>query len=319
MGRKTLKEVCKICGGQARKINYTSRAKGKTYHYSKYVHVNGVVHYFREMPGQDTTETTFSNVGKSVFDSLEEIVNSKMQGRELRFGEIRSLLEESSGRSVSTATIYRNINKLLKLDMVRKRVDGGVVLYSGRTDSMSEAEMEMTKMSMGFDFSGDETSVTVFAHIRNLGLRMITAFPLSLPVGVIDSLDQIGLNVFDETRRITLSDENISYSYAYQTGISIALNRPLRKLEEENFFLNYSYKFGDKPIKIIMPSDVRLLRVSCEILRGEDAVIKKRLVDGLREIEPLIVRRTGSELGHITIETEFENVLRGDTIVISVG
>lgn len=319
MGRKIVLEVCKRCGGQARRINYVSRAKGRTYHYSKFVHANGVVHYYRLTEGMSKPDSVVPTPKTSLIDSLEEIVSIKMRGREMRFGEIRSLLEDSYGRSVGSATIYRNINKLLRLNLVSKRVDGGAVLYSRKSGRPSAQEIRTTRMSIGFDLTKDETAVTVFSNIRNTGLGSVSGYTTSLPVGGIDALDQINFSAYDETKRIGLSKENISYSWPDQTGVSLTLNRPLHTSEEEQLFMNYNCKFRDSLIKIMLTSDVDILRIKCAVERGTAVQIKKRLLDGLREIEPIIVKRSGAESGQIIVEAKFENATRGDTIVISLG
>lgn len=318
MGRRTVLEVCKVCGAQARKINYFSRSKGNTYRYSKYVHANGTTHYFRLMQDPKAVNTASEYVRTSIFESIEEILDVKMKGKEMRIGEIRLLLENSTGKSVGTATLYRNINKLLKLDLISKRIDNGIVLYGRKSENPLIQNMKTTKMSIGIDFSHSRTFVTVFAHIVNMGIRMITEFPISLPVGVIDSLDQINLNAFDETKRITLNKKSIAYSYTDQTGIMLTLNRPLRKSEEENLFLDYTCEIEGRPVKLLIPSDVDFFKVNCEVPRGGNVEIKKRLVDGLREIEPMLLRRTATDLGQTIIEAEFEKALRGEAIVISL-
>ena len=316
MGRKAVIETCLVCGGQGRKINYTSGAKGKIYHYSKFVHSNGVVHYYRQTENTDNLNSTVPIFKKSLFEALEEIVDVKMREKELRFRDIKSLLEDTYGKPIVTATVYRNINKLLKLDLITKRISHGVVLY-GRPSSLISKEIMTSKMSIGFDFAHDDTFITMFFRIKNSGIGLVAGYTISLPVGYLDSIDQIDLIVFDEIGKIELTKTNIAYSWSDRTGISIPLNRPLRKSEEEYIFLSCHYKFLDGPINIMIPSDVDFLKVNCEVEKGGDVEIKKRLSDGFKEIEPVIVKRTGNNPGHVIFETEFENALKGETIVIS--
>ena len=319
MTRKVVQENCKVCGKMARKINYFSKAKGRNYRYFKYVHANGITHYFRIREGipSQVESTEVSRV--SVFESLEDILEVEADGKELTFPEIKSSLDKSYGRSVSTATVYRNINKMLRLDLISKREDGNNVLYSRKSKSRNSEEETSTKMSLGFDFTGKMANVIQFVHIKNLGFKLINSFPVSLPIGVIESLDQISLIAFDETKKITLNKDCITYSYNDQTGISVALNKGLRKLEEANVFLNYSIEPGDKPINIFIPSNLTYLKVNCEVEKGQEILIKKKLGDGLKEIEPLLVRRTGTVIGHKIVEAEFENTFRGDAIIISIN
>jgi hypothetical protein len=319
MTRKVVNENCKVCGKMARKINYFSKAKGRNYRYFKYVHSNGVTHYFRIKEGTPSQVASTGVSRVSIFDSLEDILEVEADGKELTFPEIKLSLDKSYRRSVSTATVYRNINKMLRLDLISKREDGNNVLYSRKSKSRNSEEEASTKMSLGFDFTGRKTNVTHFVHIKNLGLKLINSFPVSLPIGVIESPDQISLIAFDETKKITLNKDCITYSYTDQTGISVALNKGLRKLEEANIFLNYNLESGEKPVNIFIPSDLAYLKVSCEVEKGKEILIKKKLGDGLKEIEPMLVRRTGMDIGHKIVEAEFENTFRGDAIIISIN
>jgi hypothetical protein len=319
MGRKAKLEVCRVCGEQARKFTYYSQSRGRSYRYFRFVHQNGVTHYYRtQLTSVDRDNETPLQTA-SVFDTLEDIVNTKMRETELRFGEIKSLIENSYGKPVSVATMYRNINKLLKLELISKRIDAGVVLYKRRTDSTQGQEMQTISMSIGLDFSSERVSITTFIHIKNRGLRLITSVPISIPVGTMDSFNTIDLKAYDGTKRITMKKENIAYSYPGRTGISIGLNRPLRKSEEEDIFLNYGYKFSDQRIKINILSDVDLLKIKCEVSKEKSVEIKKILVDGLKEVESETIRRSGAQLGRTVAEADFENASRGDTIVISLG
>lgn len=319
MGRKVIQEICRVCGKQARRINYFSKAKGRTYRYFKYVHSNGVTHYYRIKDGLPSIVASTNAPRGSVLDSLEEILAVESYGKELTFQEIKSSLDKSYGRPVSTATIYRNINKMLRLDLISKREDGNSVLYSEKRKNKDFEDGVETKMSIGFDFTGKRIIVTQFVHIRNLGFKLVNSFPVSLPIGVIESLDQISLIAFDETKKIAMNNDSITYSYIDQTGVSVALNRGLRKSEEANIFLNYSLEYGGKPISIFVPSDLAYLKINCEIEKGKDIFIKKKLGDGLKEIEPMLVRRTGTDLEHTIVQTEFENTFRGDAIIISIN
>jgi hypothetical protein len=317
MGKKEAIETCKVCGEKARKLKYYSKSKGRTYHYLRYVHGNGVVHYFRLNFSSGYEQDANQIETKTVFDSLEEIVDTKMRDRELRFGEIKQLTESSFGRSVSVATLYRNINKLLKVGLISKRTNSGIVVYSRRTDEAQGQEMKVDSMSIGFDFSGEITHVTMFIHIRNAGLRLITGVPVSIPVGEINELSAVNMRAYDHTKEIVLNKENIAYSYPGRTGISLGLNRSLRKSEEEDIFLNYSFKASEDRIKINILFDVDILKVSCDAPKDLTIEFKKILVDGVKEIVPEIVRRSGTQPGRSIVEAEFDDVSRGDTIVVT--
>ena len=319
MGRKPREEICKVCGKQARRINYVSKSKGRTYHYFKYVHKNGVVHYFRQPSDKsDGSGGINYNPGISIFEALENVIDLKMIQKELRFGEIKSLLESNYGRSIGVATIYRNINKLLKLGILSKRTNEGVVLYSHKPQYSLSQEIQITNMSLGFDLTQEETSMTIFVHVRNSGIRMITGVPMSLPVGPIESFDSINLMAYDGIKTLKMSSDNIAYSYPGRTGITLPLNKPLKSKDEEDLMVNLTTIIREKPIKTNILSDVDFLRIRCETMKGKEITIKKILVDGFKEIEPVLIKRIGTELGHTIVEADFENAMRGETVAVSI-
>ncbi len=318
MGRKSIQSECLVCGGLARKINYVSKSKGKTYHYLLFIHPDGTSHYFRKDGIINPEGQPNSSSNNSIADSLQEIVYKNTTSKELGFKELKSMLENVYGRPIGSTTIHRNIKKLLKLDLISRRTEGGLYYYGRKMEDHSAQEMKVNSMSVAFDFTKSVPSVAVFAHVINSGLRVVTGMPLPLPVGVIESPDQINLIAFDETGGIPLSKENIVYSFAGQTGLSITLNKPLHKTDEKNLFLNYSYKFESGPIKMLISSDVEYLKIYCVVQRGKDAEVKKRLMDGFKVIEPIVVKRAGSESGLVTVTAVFEKVSKGDTIVITL-
>lgn len=318
MGRKTIHAECQVCGAQARRINYVSRAKGKTYHYFKYVHQNGVVHYFRQNDSSLTQPNIVEGNRKSVLDALEELINSEKQRKGLKFKELKSLLESKVGKTVSVATVYRNLGKLMKLELIDKQdIEGGIV-YSKKQDLKSSQRIKVTRMSIGFELLEEEAKSTVFIHVKNLGLQFLTGIPLSIPVGIIDSLDKIGMIAYDGAKEIALGKDNIAYSYPEQTGITIPPTRPLRKFEEEDFFLSYKFKLGGAAIKVSILTEIDILRINCLVKTGKEIEIKKRLVDGLKEIEPSFVRKSITEAGKTVVEAEFIDANKGDTVVITL-
>ncbi len=319
MGRKTIQEECQVCGAQARRINYVSRAKGKTYHYLKYIHNNGVVHYFRQTNPSSTQSSTPGGNGKSVLDTLEELINSEKQKKGLKFKELKSLLENEVGKTVSVATVYRNLGKLIKLDLIEKQDQGGSIVYRRKQELRSSQRIRVTRMSIGFNLLDENVKSTVFIHVKNLGLQLLAGIPLSIPVGIIDSLDTIGMVAFDSTGEIPLRNDNIAYTYPEQTGITIPSKKPLRKLDEEDFFISYTFKLGSTAIKLSVLSEIDNLTVSCLVQEGRAIDIKKRLVDGLKEIEPSAVRRSRTETGRTIIEADFIEAIKGDTIVITLN
>jgi DNA-binding PadR family transcriptional regulator len=306
MGRRVFLDICRKCGGQARRVKYVSRSKGKTYHYLKFIHNNGAVHYWRVGQDENTRASSTSQSNASVLDSIQDILESKMQGKGLTFREIKDLLEQSYGRTVSPATIYRNISKMIKLNLISKRTEGRTVLFERKFGNPGMSGIQVTKRTVGFNFTGQTLSVNEFVDIRNTGVGLVARHMFYIPNGPIDSISAMNIVVFDETSEIPLTKDNISYSTYGQTVIVIRLSKPLRSSEEIRLFCHY-----------LIPSNTSSLRVNCEVEKGKDVLMKRTFLDGVKEAPPNMVRRVRNGLDHTVVEAEFENISRGDTIVIS--
>ncbi len=317
MGRRVFLDICRKCGGQARRVKYVSRSKGKTYHYLKFIHNNGTVHYWRVGQDENTRVSSTSQSNASVLDSIQDILESKIQGKGLTFREIKDLLEQSYGRTVSPATIYRNISKMIKLNLISKRTEGRTVLFGRKFGNPSMSEIQVTKRTVGFNFTGQTLSVNEFVDIRNTGVGLVARHMFYIPNGPIDSISAMNIVVFDETSEIPLTKDNISYSTYGQTVIVIRLSKPLHSSEEVRLFCHYLIPLASNPIKMMIPSNTSSLRVNCEVEKGKDVLMKRTFLDGVKEAPPNMVRRVRNGLDHTVVEAEFENISRGDYIVIS--
>ncbi|MCL5789712.1 MAG: winged helix-turn-helix domain-containing protein [Candidatus Thermoplasmatota archaeon] len=317
MGRRVFLDICRKCGGQARRVKYVSRSKGKTYHYLKFIHNNGTVHYWRVGQDENSRASSTSQSNASILDSIQDILESKMPGKGLTFREIKDLLEQSYGRTVSPATIYRNISKMIKLNLISKRTEGRTVLFGRKFGNPSMSEIQVTKRTVGFNFTGQTLSVNEFVDIRNTGVGLVARHMFYIPNGPIDSISAMNIVVFDETSEIPLTKDNISYSTYGQTVIVIRLSKPLHSSEEVRLFCHYLIPLASNPIKMMIPSNTSSLRVNCEVEKGKDVLMKRTFLDGVKEAPPNMVRRVRNGLDHTVVEAEFENISRGDYIVIS--
>ncbi|MGC8618792.1 MAG: hypothetical protein ACP5UZ_08705 [Thermoplasmata archaeon] len=316
MVRKSVLENCKICGLQARRISYYSRAKGRIYHYYKYVHSNGTVHYFRRNPQGDESSTAIQQK-RPVVDLIEEIISVRMRDRKLTFSEIRSLLRDVYNQSFSSATIYRGIDRLRKLNLIEKETMNGHVFYKRKFVETQTGNLKTTRMSIGLVQVQDTLCVTILSRFRNVGLGLVTEFGISLPMTGGGSIDQLSLTAYDEIGPIVIMEKNILFSAPDQTAVMVPFNQPLRQSEENSLFMTFTSKFGDSPFKMAITSEIEYLKVSCKIRREEELKVERLLLDGLKRIEPKVVRRTATDPDYLILETEFEGLSRGDTILVS--
>ena len=317
MGRKSIIEICRICGSQARRVNYHSKAKGRTYYYYKYIHSNGEVHYFRINPEKENTDQIHQN-RRSALDLIEEIINGRVKKNGLRFSEIKTLLRDVYGETFSSATVYRSIDRLVKLNLIERDVHNGIVVYRKKLNENPVRNTKATRMSIGLVLSEEIAYVTIFTRVKNSGLGLMTGFNISLPSAGTGDIKQLSIKAYDDIGPTTIRKENILFSAPDQTVVMIPFNQPLRQYGEKSLFISFNSELKDNPFKMVLTSEIEFLKVSCKISRKEeDLKIERLLLDGLKRIGPPLTRRTATDPNYVILETEFEGLSRGDTILIS--
>ena len=313
MSRTSTITVCEVCGAQARRTNYTTKVKGKTYRYLKFIHRNGVAHYFRLETPETGPQHAYGN-RMPIADTVYQIIEARGKN-ETQYAEIKASLSKTYDKSIGTATIYRNINKLLKRDMITKRVDKGKAYYSKRFGSSAQ-DVKTTTMSIGFDFTDSVVRVTSFAHILNSGSDIATKYIVPLPVDWLKDVGDIEFKAFDIMGEIALNKDSIPYASYGQSVISLNLNAPLRKQESTYLFWIYYYNFKSAPIRTMIMSNIGLLRVNCKINRDEDVDIEKVLLDGIKTVEATMVKTISTGDSFRTVEAQFEEITKGEIISI---
>ncbi|MEM0136136.1 MAG: hypothetical protein QXU18_13080 [Thermoplasmatales archaeon] len=315
MGRKSFFEVCKICGRQARKINYHSKAKGKLYYYYKYVHKDGTVHYFRI----NTNDQQFQLSAKPklpIHDAIEEVVNIKGPDQKLRFSEIRSLIAELYNDSYSSAVIYRGIQRLIKLNIMEKVIINNQVFYKKKSSDRQSSTLRVIRMSIGLVLSKDNLSVTIFAYLKNTGIGISTGFNISVPFTWSVSSNKYKIEAFDDVGMVPLNEKNVLFAAPDQSIITIPFNHPLRMSEEKALFITFSSEYTGNPFKMTITTDIEILKIRCKLFKGNELVINRLLLDGLKKIEPVISRRTALNPEYSILEASFEDLSVGDTVSI---
>ncbi|MEM0141658.1 MAG: hypothetical protein QXN66_06475 [Thermoplasmatales archaeon] len=317
MGRKSTIEICRVCGKQAKKINYFSRAKNKTYYYYKYVHNDGTVHYYKRDDSQNRATGASSEKKDSLLNLLEEIINVRTQDKKLNFSDIKSLLREIYNVSYSSSTIYRNIERLIKLNLIEKEIEHGRVFYKKKSTEAQTGNVIATTMSIGLVLADDDVLTTIFIQIQNGGLGTIPRFSISLPAVGLGSGGSPHISIYDETGPISLKDDNILVSAPDQIVIGVPFNQALRQFGSRLVFLAFVSRFTGVPFKMVATFQIKNLKVSCKVRKGRQVKIDRLLLDGLKRIEPQISRKTAMDSDFSILEAEFEGLSRGDTITIS--
>ncbi|MEM0136555.1 MAG: hypothetical protein QXU18_15235 [Thermoplasmatales archaeon] len=317
MGRKSFIEVCKICGRQARKINYHSKAKGKLYYYDKYVHKDGTVHYFR-INTNDPQFQLFAKPKLPIPDVIEEVINIKGPDQKLRFSEIKSLIVELYNESYSSAVIYRGIQRLIKLNIMEKVILNNQVFYKKKSSDRQSSTLRAIRMSIGLVLAEDNLSVTIFAYLKNTGIGMSTGFNISIPLSWSINSSKFKIEAFDDVGPVSLNEKNVLFTAPDQSIITIPFNHPLRRSEEKALFITFSSEYTGNPFKMTITTDIEILKIRCKLFKGSELVINRLLLDGLKKIEPIISRRTALNSEYSILEASFEDLSIGDTVSISL-
>jgi hypothetical protein len=311
MARRSSEKQCKVCGAVATVKRYSSKGRnGKVYRYEKFSHRNGVVHYYRI--GRDTTKMTIS-------DAFAQMIDTKVGDGKYRFKDFKTMFEAIYGSPVSNTTISRNLAKSIKLNLIDRKTEGNTILYSRKLERDVDQQLKISNASMSYLISKNRASIIIFLHFGNPGNQVLTKIPVTLPIGIVEPLHQLSLKAFDQVSEIPPSGINITYSYAGQTGISIVLNRPLKPNESDFIFLNGNFEVREKFLKFALPFSVDNLRINVDSGSNQEIIIRKRLLDGLKESNPEIVRRGKSGRGGFYTEVVFENATKGEGIVITFG
>lgn len=311
MTRRSSQKQCKVCGAVATVKRYSSKGRnGKIYHYEKFSHRNGVVHYYRL--GQERKKMTIS-------DAFAQTIDTKLGEGKYRFKDLKLMFESIYGSPVSNTTISRNLVKSIKLNLIDRVTEGNTILYSRKLERDSGQLIKISNASMSYLVFKNMASIIAFLNFGNPGNQVLTKIPVTLPIGVIELPRQLNLKAFDQISEIPSSSINITYSYAGQTGISIDLNRPLRPGESDFIFLNGNFEVREKFLKFALPFSVDKLRINVDSESNQEIIIRKRLLDGLKESDPEVARRGKSGSGGFYTEVMFENVMKGEVIVITFG
>jgi predicted transcriptional regulator len=318
MSRKSVNSICEVCGSVGRMTNYSTRGpNGKIYYYEKFTHRNGVVHYHRILSRENRNGANQEVRRESIYDIFQDILQEEMKEKGYRFKEIKKIFEDRYQKKVSNTTIYRIVKRFMKLNLIEKKKEGNIFVYVRTNEKNNEKEFKIKKMAINYRIHPNTVFVNAFINVENLGRGLLQSIPISLPVGPILSLEQLSMHIFDEVDEIQPPMINLLYSYTGQSGISVNLNRPLKKYEDEFIFLNFSFENSKNSIEMIAPQEIDFLRLGVDVQAGLEITILKRLLDGLKESRPLSLKKGMSYLNRTYAEVEFEGVSRGEALTIS--
>ena len=309
MPRKTTQAVCKTCGAQAVVKKYSSKgSNGKVYYYEKYTHRNGVVHYFRVGSGVKKSNAS---------ETFEQMIDSKMYKRNYRFKEIKSLFQSVYGSNVNNTVISRNLEKAVRSNILEKSVERNITYYRKVNPSEAIKEVKISETSLNWHLSGSKASINLFLYLKNDIDRPLTSIPIALPSGTSDSIDDLNLIAYDQYGSIDKSRINSSYTYPGQILISVSFKKVLKPAEKNFVFLKGDLDLNDDSFKFSLPINIDSFKMSFIDNKTREIHVTKRLLDGIKESNPEVVKRGTLAGGESYTEVEFDKLLRGETIVVS--
>ncbi|MEM0135507.1 MAG: hypothetical protein QXU18_09860 [Thermoplasmatales archaeon] len=309
MPRRSTISVCKICGGQAVVKKYSSKgSNGKIYYYEKYTHKNGVEHYYRD--GKRFQRADIS-------DSFRQMISTKMARGNYRFRDIKSLFESIYKSNLSNTTLSRNLERVVKMNLLEKMTNGNITYYRKVEPSDSLKDLNVIDASLNFRISGNKVSATLFLYFKNSTDRLLTSIPIVLPSGSSESIESLNLIAHDQDGVIDRSRITAASLYPGQLWISTRLTKVLKPMEKNFMFLQFNFETNEESIKFALPVNFDSFGLSFTSNRIMEFVIRRRLLDGIKESNPDIVKRGTLERGDTYTYAEFDKLLKGETIVIS--
>lgn len=309
MPRKSIKAVCKVCGAKATFRNYSSRgSNGKEYFYERYTHGNGTVHYFRAGRRAARTDTN---------DAFERMIETRMTERSYRFRDIKKMFESTYGLSTNNTTISRSIVRAVKFNLLEKKTRNNDTLYIKRDLSDTVSETRIRETTLTYSISEGLVNVTLFLYFENGSDKLLTGLPIGLPSGRGESKEELDLSAFDSVGKIPESRLQTMYSYPGQIGLSIGFNRPLRPKERGFILLLGGFETREEYVKFTLPLNTDSFRIHLISGRRMQVHVRKRLLDGVKESNPDSVKRGILEGEKMYTDLQFENALKGESIVVS--
>ena len=309
MPRKATEARCKVCGTNTNVKKYSPKGSvGDAFFYEKYTHRNGVVHYY--MAGNRVQNSSTS-------EKFEKMIKSNMSRRNYRFKEIKSLFETAFGSVVNNSMISRNLERAIRSNLLERSVERNIIFYRKVNPSKVTRKMKISEMSLNWHLSGSRTSVNLFLYVRNDTDSPLTSIPFALPSGSSDSIDDLNLIAYDQYGSIDKSRISSAYTYPGQILISVSFNKALKPIEKNFVFLKGDFDLNDDSFKFSLPINIESFKMSFIDNQTREIHVTKRLLDGIKESSPEVVKRGTLEGGGSYTEVEFNKLLRGETVVVS--
>ena len=300
---------CKVCGERASVKKYSSKgSRSKAYFYEKYTHRNGVVHYFRAGNKVQNSSTS---------EKFEQMIKSKMSRRNYRFKEIKSLFETAFGSVVNNSMISRNLERAIRSNLLEKSIEKNITFYRKVDPSKVTKEIKISETSFNWHLSGRKASINLFLYLRNDTDRPLTSIPIALPSWELDSIEDLNLSAYDQYGSIDKSRINSTYTYPGQILISVSFNKVLKPIEKNFVFLKGDFDINDDSFKFSLPINIDSFKMSFIDNQTREFCVRRRLLDGIKESNPEVVKRGTLEEGESYTEVEFDKLVRGETIVVS--
>jgi hypothetical protein len=245
------------------------------------------------------------------------MIETRISERNYRFREIKLLFESVYGSTTNNTTVSRNIERAIKSNLLEKKVRKNETAYTKKDRSDIINETKISDASLTYRMSDGKVSLTLFIHLENKSDKLLTSIPVALPSGTTDSVSELKLRLFDQIGEIPHHRIRTIYSYPGQVGILMDFNRPIRSGERNFIFLEGEFEIRDEFVKFALPLNTDSFRINFTSNNSKEVLIRKRLLDGIKETGPEFIRRGIMEGGGMYTDVEFDNALKGEAIVVS--
>ena len=318
MKNSRLTSRCKICGKEASVSKWWTKAiSGKIYYYLRYQHSP---HTFHLVP----TDSTYSHFiertdkAKNLYSLVEDFITRKMRQRRFRYTSLIREMERIYKIKFSNEEFNRALKKAIRGGLIEKVNYGRQALYTKVSPISSVKEIAFDRIAINYNLRATKVTVTVFLEVTNNTSTPLKKVPFYVPKGMVNSLNDLHLNGQDELGVLPKTGMKIVLPMSMQTLISIALNRILRRSEQEYLALSYEIPMTDEDIRFIAPAHIDSMRVTTVSYQKYNLTIGRILVDGARETVLPFRRRCFSRFGINCLEIELDRIGKGESISIKV-
>jgi len=272
-------ERCKICGELSKVYKWwTKSSSGKKYHYLKFVHNNGITHYY------NITKESPLNESINFRQYIELFVKYNLKDRKMRFIEMKRSIEKEYNVKINNQSFWRAINRMIKFNELQRTEENGKIYYMKGSGESNIGLYIIDEIYFTLDLDNMILSTTM--KVFNNSNRIQTTLPVLIPDGNFKGDKESLINSFDLYGRIDASSFKVIFSIGDETGISVDLNKPLKSYERNLLHLEIRLKTEEKYRSFTIPLDAKIVNIYILSNKKNEIKSKKISLDYSKETQP---------------------------------